>query len=129
MVSALTKQHAQATTLAAMRAHPDSAEVQEEACLVLYNLAYDRENYRQVNHSLSIANAFPRAWLGGWVGGWVYEGVLDTQHSCSRKMRMIRLWWLLVVRRQCVQRLSGILSKTTLPSINMRDGASSDFKA
>jgi hypothetical protein len=31
-----------------MRAHPDSAEVQEEACLVLYNLAFDRENYRQV---------------------------------------------------------------------------------
>jgi hypothetical protein len=40
-----------------MRAHPDSAEVQEEACLVLYNLAFDRENYRQVfSPSLSLPN-------------------------------------------------------------------------
>ena len=32
-----------------MRAHPESAEVQEEACLALYNLAYDRERYREVS--------------------------------------------------------------------------------
>ena len=44
----------QETTLAAMRAHPDCAEVQEEACLVLYNLAYDRENYRQVDSELLV---------------------------------------------------------------------------
>lgn len=31
-----------------MRAHQENAEVQEEACLALYNLAYDRDYYRKV---------------------------------------------------------------------------------
>ena len=31
-----------------MRAHEENAEVQEEACLALYNLAYDRDYYRKV---------------------------------------------------------------------------------
>jgi hypothetical protein len=42
---------------------------------------------------------------------------------------MIRLWWRLVARRQCLQRWNGILFKTMLPCINMRDGASSDSRA
>ena len=42
---------------------------------------------------------------------------------------MIRLWSRLVARRQCLQRLSGILFKNMLPCINMRDGASSDSRA
>ena len=37
----------------AMRAHAENAEVQEEACLALYTLAYERDYYRQVLVALS----------------------------------------------------------------------------